>query len=371
MPAVRDEGAPRKEDADTRSAVGPRERWLVTLAVVGVTTAFALIRLAHGPDVPSDLDQLWYAARALLHGADPYLAVGPGRAFPWEWPLFYPLPAVMLVVPFSLFPLTLARVAFAVVASAALGYAVGARWRILWPMLLSTAYYLAISRNQFAPFILAAIWIPALGFVVAAKPNIGLLAFAAQRRRGAVLIALLAAGLGLVSVLIRPSWPGEWLAIVRTLPNQQIAVLQPLGVLLLASLILWKTADGRLLLAASLVPQTPSLYDVLPLFAVCRTLRQTLVLAAFTHVLQLVLLARGPYPSYEAGYEMLARLDVWLALLPALVIGLWNHRGGTPTLADVSTGARAADSMTNWTNRTLFVIVALGLGLQLWLVFRA
>ncbi len=342
------------------------------MVVVAVTLAFSLIRYVRGPGVPSDLDQLWYAARALLHGADPYTAVGPGREFHWAWPLFYPLPAVLLITPFTLLPLALARVAFAVVSAAVLGFAAGSRWRTLWPMLLSTSYYLAISRNQFAPLILATFWLPALGFVVAAKPNVGLLAFAAQQRRGAVLIALLAAALAVLSVLLRPSWPGEWLAIVRTLPNQKIALLQPGGFLLLAALVLWRTADGRVLLAASLVPQTPSLYDVLPLFALCRTTRQTLIFAALTHALQFALLAFGPYASYDATYAMLAKLDLYFALFPALLIALANRFLIRQAGAGAFTSGQQSDvnPVANWVNRTLLVIVAVGLGIQLWIVFR-
>ncbi len=320
----------------------------------------------------SDLDQLWYAARALVRGADPYTAVGPGRQFPWAWPLFYPPTAVILIVPFSFLPLAAARIAFSVVSAGILGFAVGPRWRVLWPMLLSTSYYLAISRNQLAPLILATFWLPALGFVVAAKPNVGLLAVVAQDRRKAILVIGLAASFMLASLVLRPSWYGEWLALARSAPNKEIALLQPGGVLLLAALLLWRTADGRVLLVASLVPQTPSLYDVLPLFALCRTLRQALVLAALTHLLQLVALALGPYGSFDAGYSMLARLQVYLVLLPVLLLALGNHFLWHPPepIGRASAERGGVNSVSNRLNRILIVMAALGLGLQLWIVFH-
>ena len=53
------------------------------------------------PVTSSDFDQLHIAARALLAGTDPYAAVAARQPFP----LFYPLPAVLVAVPFAWLPL--------------------------------------------------------------------------------------------------------------------------------------------------------------------------------------------------------------------------------------------------------------------------
>jgi hypothetical protein len=54
--------------------------------------------------VHPDIGQVWFAARALLHGQNPYALIGLGHAFQREAPLFYPLLAaliLLLLAPFS------------------------------------------------------------------------------------------------------------------------------------------------------------------------------------------------------------------------------------------------------------------------------
>jgi hypothetical protein len=349
-----------------------RQRWRVALVLAAVTGGFAIVRFLRASGAPSDLDQLWYAARALVHGNNPYDVVGPGRLFQWLWPLFYPLPAVVLAVPFSFLPIAAARIVFSVVSAGALGFAVGPRWRVTWPMFLSTSYFLAISRNQWSPLLLASIWLPSLGFVIAAKPNVGFVTLAAQNRRNAVWAASLALGLTLACVLLRPSWPREWYAIVRSLPNQTIALLQPGGFVLLAAVLLWRTVEGRIFLAAALVPQTPALYDALPLFAVCRTTRQTLVLTALTHIMQWALIASGPFASFDAAYAQFARLYVPVVLIPLLITVFASHRGRIAALGAPPPETNVPEATVRWSrlDRALAAMLCFSLGVQLWLAFR-
>ena len=341
----------------------------MALSVAAATAVFATVRLLRASLVPSDLDQLWYAAKALLHGADPYQAVGPGRAFDWPWPLFYPLPAVLLAVPFTVFPIAIARFLFAVLSAGALGFAMGARWRVMWPLFLSMSYLLAISRNQWSPLLLAAAWLPQLGFVVAAKPNVGLMAVSAQTPRNVIRMLVLAGALAALSFLVRPSWFAEWYAIVRSLPNQKIALLQPAGFLLLAAFLAWRRAEGRVLLAASLVPQTPALYDALPLFAICRTTREALIVAALTHLLQWTLTAFGPFATFDAAYVRYAQLNVVLLLLPLLLMVLLPLSPRRGTLPDATRG-QPREPKPSALDLTLTAAITVSLGIHLWLLFH-
>src|SRR6185295_19290052 len=76
----------------------------------------------------SDLDQVWYAATALRHGLNPYDVIGPtGTWFKWNWPLYYPMPAVLLGVPLSFLPLAVARYLFVGASSGLLAYGVTRR----------------------------------------------------------------------------------------------------------------------------------------------------------------------------------------------------------------------------------------------------
>ena len=348
-----------------------RERWFVALAAGLFTAVIAALRWRYHPVFPSDLDHLWHAARAVLSGGNPYDVAGPGKAFEWEWGVFYPLPAILLVTPLTALPVAAARFVFSVVAGATLGFAMGARWRTLWPLFISQAFFLAVSRNQWSPFMLAAVWIPAMGFIIAAKPNIGLIALAAQRRETVVRVVLLAGALCVISFIVRPSWPGEWLAHARSAPNKEIALLQPAGFLLLAGLVLWRTVQGRLFLAASVVPQTPSVYDALLLFPLCQTRLQAAFLALLTHVAQFTVLQLGPYANHDAFYDSLASIIVLLVMIPALAIALRNHaaarkRSVTPQVAQAD--ARSSAFAGPMEAVLLFVLFLLFL-LQLWIVY--
>jgi hypothetical protein len=79
----------------------------------------------------NDFDQLWYAARALLRGQNPYAVIQPGTAF--AWPLFYPLTAVLSVVPLAWLDVDLGRLAFVALGAGLLGYAIGRHRPHLWP----------------------------------------------------------------------------------------------------------------------------------------------------------------------------------------------------------------------------------------------
>jgi hypothetical protein len=132
------------------SSPSTRQRWLVALAFAVITAAFAAARAIHEPLWPTDFDQLWHAARALTAGNDPYAVVGPGRPFQWDWPLYYPLPAVLFAVPFTFLPVLVARIVFSALGAALLGWAVAPRLRTHWPLVLSAAFIISVSRAQWA-----------------------------------------------------------------------------------------------------------------------------------------------------------------------------------------------------------------------------
>ena len=368
-------GPPRDNDVMTNAppeVSARRARWTGALAVAAVAGTFALLRALRAPGFPSDLDQLWYAAHALLSGDNPYEAVGPGRALPWTWPLFYPLPGVLLAIPFTVLPPAAARVIFAVVSGGVLGFSVGQRWRVLWPLLLSESFFFAISRSQWSPLVMAAFWLPLAGVVVAAKPNIGAMAVAVQSRRNAAFMIGFAALLVVISFVVRPTWVTEWRAALDAGAHFRSSVLLPGGFLLLAAAFLWRARDSRLLLAAALVPQTPSLYDTLPLFAVCRTVRQALIVCVLSHALQWIVIAFGPYESYEAFYRMLSRLNVFFMLLPVLLVVALNyvvHGVGDDGWIGGLEQTRSA-GLRSRGDQVLLLVASCALGLQLWLLFH-
>lgn len=296
-------------------------RLRVALLFALVTGAYAAARVAHEPHWPTDFDQIHFAARAILAGRDPYALVGPGREFPWNWPFYYPLPAALLALPFAPLPIAIARVAFATLAGGVLGWAAGARARYLWPILLSAALLIATSRAQWAPLLLAAAWLPWLGVVVAAKPNVGLASFAAHRDRRQLAIGIAgAACITLAAFAIQPSWFVRWREAVSESPHVIATVLHPWGWLLLLASLRWRRPEARLFLALVCLPHTPSLYDLLPLFFVCRTLRQALLLALLTHVLFWGWVNFGSANTFELYARRLGELSLFVVFLPLLVV---------------------------------------------------
>ena len=297
-----------------------RTRATFALGFALLTAAYATARALHEPNWPTDFDQLWHAARALLAGNDPYTAVGPGRAFRWDWPLYYPLPAVLLATPFAILPVLVARVAFSAVAAAALGWALGPRVRTHWPLLLSAAFIISTSRAQWAPLLLAAAWVPALGCVIAAKPNVGFAALAGQSRSGDIAISVGGcAAVLLVSFIVQPEWYSSWRESIRTAPHIRSAVtMLPFGPLLLLAGLRWRRADARLLLAMAVLPHTPSVYDLLVLFFVCRSLRETMVLALLTQAVYWGIVLFGSFNTFDAYAEGLGRTAILVVYLPVL-----------------------------------------------------
>jgi len=312
---------------------GRAERAKVALALALLTGLVASARAIHEPQWPTDFDQLWFAARALITGDDPYSVVGPGRPFYWNWPLYYPLQAVILVVPLAWLPVAVARVVFSTVAAGILGWAMGRRVLVLWPLALSAAYIISASRTQWAPLLLAAAWSPAFGAVLTAKPNVGFASFAALSPRGMRIAAAGCAFVTLLSLLLRPDWVSRWREAIAASPHISAPILLPGGVLLALALLRWRRSEARLLLAMACIPHTPSLYDLLLLFFACRTLRETLFLAILTHVLYWCIVTLGPFKTFDDYALSLGKLAIFVVYLPVLVMVLRRpNKSASPPL---------------------------------------
>jgi hypothetical protein len=165
---------------------------VVLLLACLLVVACRLLLYAWLPGQSSDFDLLYKAAASLVRGDSPYPTAA--QAFP------YPLPAVLLAVPFSFLPLAVARLLFDVLVGWAFACAL---WKLRGPngllALMSGAYLFAMASSQTTPLMVAAILLPALGFLLAVRPNISaLLAGGSRRHRllGAELgdSALLASG---------------------------------------------------------------------------------------------------------------------------------------------------------------------------------
>ncbi|HET7600771.1 MAG TPA: hypothetical protein VFK09_10790 [Gemmatimonadales bacterium] len=298
-------------------------RLWAALAVAAASAAFVHLRYELQPTAVSDFDQIWIAARALVTGGDPYVAVA---ALPKElgFPLFYPLTAVLLGVPFAWLPIAIARAVVAALGAGAFTYVILRRGWWGLALVASGSFLVAVGGVQWSPLLTAAALNPAFGFLLAAKPSVGLALLVAFPDRRTIIGC---AVLGLLSLVVRPIWPLEWLRALHANSGHLLPlVARPAGVVLLLALVRWRMPEARLLAAHACVPQTLLLYDAVPLLLTARTLRQALVLAVTTQaaVLYMHLIAK---PSHT--FETFS-VDAWpvtlvVVYLPVLLMILLSE----------------------------------------------
>lgn len=268
---------------------------------------------------PGGWDLAWalQAARLLFANQNPYTATG----YPKGLPLFYPLPALLLVAPFAAFDPLLGSVLFSWLSATALAAAVLAKRPSSWPIFLSAPFIIAVIWSQWAPLLCAAILIPDLFFVVLAKPTLGLSVLLARfpaRRQLLICAALL-----LISVLLLPSWPLDWLRNTSS-HDSTIAVLTLPGVLLLLALPFWRDERARLLLGLSLVPLR--FYDCLSLWLIPERPRDGLYLSALSWVVCGPWLWRNLLAQSHPLDQPSMMLVVGWMYLPALAFVLLRQR---------------------------------------------
>ena len=227
----------------------------LVLALAFVLACRALLYLSV-PDRSTDFDFLYDAAARLVRGDNPY-PLDTGR-------VPYPLPAVLLAVPFTTIPLELARPVFDILVGWAFVYAL---WRDRGSYALlavvSGAYLFAMAHGQTTPLVVAAILVPALGFLLAVRPNTAAPLWIARPSWITVLGAVVFVAL---SLAIRPSWPWDWWMALPPNPRELAPpLLRPFGFLLLLGALRWRLPEGRLILATAFAPQSTLPYELVPL----------------------------------------------------------------------------------------------------------
>ena len=252
-----------------------RARWLVALGLGAVASAIVTIRYLRFPDPPPDFVPTWFSARALLRGANPYELVGPGLEFNWPWPNFYPATAMVAAMPLAGFSPIVAVAIFVGLSTALLAYGVTQRgWDRLW-IFFSAPYFIAVISAQWSPILTAAMVLPPLAVLFAAKPTVGLALFAATESARVQWFAIAgAAVLILVSLALRPGWPADWNRILAD-NIQRPPITRLGGPLILLALLRWRRPEARLIAAMGCVPQTAYWYEAIPLFLVPATRNET------------------------------------------------------------------------------------------------
>lgn len=294
-------------------------RLAIAVAIGGACAAYTdWIRPQRGVQ-PSDFAQPRVAATLLLQGENPYDVIGPdGRIF-HHFPLIYPLTSAVVAMPFAAWPPPVADALFAGLGAALLAWALTKR-ALANPQLLvfvSAAMITAAQTVQWSPWLTAATALPALGFVYACKPSVALAYLLAYPSRLALFAAAtLTAG----TLVVWPWWPGEWLQRLSAATHMSAPVMRLGGPLLLLAALRWRRADARLLLGLAVIPQTPALYEAVPLFLVVRTMEQGVALVLSSWVVYHVMVARMGALDYAAWMDESGLLMLWLLYLPGLYV---------------------------------------------------
>jgi hypothetical protein len=249
-------------------------RGLIPLAIALTLVLAGRVGLyAWMPERTSDLDLLYQMAARLIAGEDPYGL--PTRTLP------YPLPAVLLAVPFTMIPLELARPIFDVLVGWAFAYAL---WKHRGPYALlalgSGAYVSAVLSGQTTPLMVAASLVPALGFLLAVKPNTSAALWIARPSWTAIfgVLAFLA-----LSLAVLPSWPRDWWTALPPDTSTLVPpILRPFGFVLLLAVLRWRSPEGRLILAIPFIPQTTLPFELVSLALIPTTWREMAIYIAGT-----------------------------------------------------------------------------------------
>ena len=298
-------------------AAAPSRAWRVKVSLVaGVVAGLFVLALyaRQDPAVISDWDPTWVATKALLRGESPYAAI---QVPPWPNWLLYPLPALLVTMPFTCIPLALARGIFAAIGTAAFTWVITRRHRWTLYFLISGAMLWSWMVVQWTPLLIAAALTPSLSWLLPVKPTLGFALWTAWPSRKAVFGGLLLVG---ISLLVRPGWVQEWLASVAKTPHEP-HLLRPGGFLLLLGMLRWRRPEGRLLAALCLVPQTTALYETLPLALLCRNRPQAAGFAGLTMLAHLLYLL-GPQGPWPVGAQYQWWVLLILVYVPAIVLVL-------------------------------------------------
>src|SRR5262249_43090556 len=159
----------------------------------------------------------------------------------------------------------------------------------------------------------------------AAKPTIGLAMLVAYPSRAAIYGA---AAFGAVTVAIWPYWIPAWLHNLPSITHMSAPVARLGGPLILLALLKWRRADARLLAALACVPQTPVLYEALPLFLLVRNFREATLLIVLTGILGRIVLTTVTTTDYNAWMTTNGQLMVWLLYLPCTALILFRPNEG-------------------------------------------
>lgn len=231
-------------------------------------------------DRRTDFTLSWFGANAMIDGRNPYALVGPGLEYDYEYPLLYPGTALVAAIPFAPLSNRNASLAFVAISTFLLAFGITAgSWHRL-PLFPSAAFVESVHAAQWTIILTAALFLPWLAILAAAKPQSGLPVLAGSTSRNALVASAIGAALMLaLSFVFLPHWLGDWLPLARAADHMRAPVTGPVGLLILPVMLRWRRWESWLVLANACLPQTFMWYSALMLLATAATYREACVLS--------------------------------------------------------------------------------------------
>ena len=259
-------------------------RRIAIAGAIGAAAGLLAYAFLRRPGSGGDYFFVWSATRSLFAGQNPYHVIAVGAENPGNDVFLYPLPALLLIAPIAWLPLPISGGAFLGMSSALLAYVLLRDGYRRLPIFMGAPFLMAISLGQWSPLITAAALESSLGFVFAAKPNLGVAAWCYRPNVRAIVAGAVIVG---ISLAIVPTWPLDWYHNISGRPEKFSPIRTAVGPILLLSAIRWRRSEARLLIAMACVPQALFFYDQLILGLIPRTFRQSLIfsLASFVSLL--------------------------------------------------------------------------------------
>jgi hypothetical protein len=308
----------------------PRVRLAICLAAALLAAHYVYFLATHKP-FHRDMGQLWFAAREVLGGRNPYLSIGPGRAYEWPWPLYYPLPAVLACVPLTFFSEPVAMALFAAISIGLFAWALGHYGSASMLALVSFATWHAITLVQLSPLIASALVLAPVSALLVIKPTSGAAIFAARPRWWPVVAGVALIG---VSFMVQPSWVRDWVAALRSTTVAEgydvghFAIVQFRGgILVLTALTKWRRPEARLLVALACIPQTLLPYEAVLLFLIPRGWIECGVMLVLSYLMFLIAIRNGP-ASFAVRTLTFGPAATWAMYLPATLMVLRRANEG-------------------------------------------
>jgi hypothetical protein len=271
----------------------------------------------------SDFDAMWVAGRSLAARTDPFVAVQAARGV-LGFPLLYPMPAILVTLPFAVFSISIAAALWTGVSFGLLSFGLS---RHAWWPLIAVASLPAVESAQLAqwsPILTCMALFPAVAVLALAKPTTGgaiALAYLPNTARRSVIVG--GAVLVLVSLAIMPTWIGRWTSVVLAATHFRPMILRPFGWVLLFALLKWRRPEARLIAFLAIVPQAGMAYDALPLVLVPSSRREAMVSAfASFAILPWRMVAQDNGATFTNATAHNAPLFLVALYLPALLMVL-------------------------------------------------